>query len=87
MFLSAFQLIPSTQSLPPGGGYFFYFSLFGNDVTNEVFHDLINPSFPAERASVRLRSSVDAIRMFLSSQPGIQVTNLPFNPLLHRYSF
>ncbi|XP_053405525.1 centrosomal protein of 120 kDa-like [Mercenaria mercenaria] len=67
------QLIPSTQALPQGAGYFFYFSLFGNDVTNEVFHDLINPTFPAERASVRLRSSVEALRMFLSSQPGLQV--------------
>ncbi|XP_060558549.1 centrosomal protein of 120 kDa-like, partial [Ruditapes philippinarum] len=67
------QLIPSTQPLPQGAGYFFYFSLFGNDVTNEVFHDLIKPSFPAERASVRLRSSVEAIRMFLASQPGLQV--------------
>jgi len=61
------------MALPPGGGYFFYFSLFGNDVTNEVFHDLINPQFPAERASVRVRSSVEAIRMFFTSQPGLQV--------------
>ena len=68
-----FQLIPSSTALPQGSGYFFYFSLFGNDVTNEVFHDLIAPQFPAERASVRVRSSVDALRMFFTSQPGLEV--------------
>ncbi|XP_071098431.1 centrosomal protein of 120 kDa-like [Haliotis cracherodii] len=67
------QLIPSTLPLPASGGYFFYYSLLGNDVTNESFADLINPSFPAERASVRLRSSVDALRVFFHSQPGIQI--------------
>ncbi|XP_063434844.1 centrosomal protein of 120 kDa-like [Mytilus trossulus] len=68
------QLIPSTQPLPSlATGYFFYFSLLGNDVTNETFQDLINPNFPAERASVKIKSSVDALRIFLSSQPGVQV--------------
>ncbi|KAL5004829.1 hypothetical protein ScPMuIL_018285 [Solemya velum] len=68
------QLIPSTQPLPPSAsGYFFYYSLFGNDVTNEVFHDLISPGFPAERASVRIRSNIDTLRKFLASQPGVQV--------------
>lgn len=66
------QLIPSSQPLPQSG-YFFYFSLLGNDVTNETFQDLINPNFPAERASVRVRSSVDALRTFLAHQPGVQV--------------
>ncbi|WAR00622.1 CE120-like protein [Mya arenaria] len=91
------QLIPSTMALPQGGGYFFYFSLFGNDVTNEVFNDLINPQFPAERASVRIRSSVEAIRMFFSSQPGLQVhlccgdqslgrAEVPLNSLLKKNS-
>lgn len=54
-------------------GYFFYFSLLGNDVTNETFHDLIHPNFPAERASVKIRSNVDTLRAFFSCQPGIQV--------------
>lgn len=68
------QLIPSSQPLPSTAtGYFFYFSLLGNDVTNETFQDLINPNFPAERASVRIRSSVDAFRIFLANQPGVQV--------------
>lgn len=68
------QLIPSSQPLSSTAtGYFFYFSLLGNDVTNETFQDLINPNFPAERASVRIRSSVDAFRIFLANQPGVQV--------------
>jgi centrosomal protein CEP120 len=68
------QLIPSSQPLPvTANGYFFYFSLLGNDVTNETFHDLINPNFPAERASVKIRSNVDMLRAFFSCQPGIQV--------------
>ncbi|XP_052280654.1 centrosomal protein of 120 kDa-like [Dreissena polymorpha] len=91
------QLIPSTLALPSGNGFFFYFSLFGNDVTNEVFHDLINPQFPAERASVRVRSSVEALRMFFTSQPGLQVhlccgeqslgrAEVPLNSLLKKSS-
>ncbi|OWF54108.1 centrosomal protein of 120 kDa-like isoform X2 [Mizuhopecten yessoensis] len=92
------QLIPSTQPLPPdASGYFFYFSLLGNDVTNEVFNDLISPNFPAERASVRIRTSVDALRLFFSHQPGIQVhlccgeqslgsCEVPLNSLLQKNS-
>ena len=66
------QLIPTNIPLP-ATGYFFYYSLLGNDVTNEVFYDLLNPTFPAERASVRLKSSVDALKQFFNSQPGIEV--------------
>ncbi|KAK2164709.1 hypothetical protein LSH36_60g08013, partial [Paralvinella palmiformis] len=66
------QLVPTTIPLPPTG-FFFYYTLFGNDVTNEVFHDLLAPSFPAERASVRLRSSVEALQQFFASQPGLQI--------------
>jgi len=50
--------------------------MFGNDVTNEVFHDLVKPTFPAERASVTLRSSVEALTQFFASQPGIEVRTL-----------
>ena len=73
--LYIYQLIPSSQPLPPAvSGYFFYFSLLGNDVTNETFHDLINPNFPAERASVKIRSNVDTLRAFFTCQPGLQVS-------------
>ncbi|KAI0208621.1 DUF3668 domain-containing protein [Lamellibrachia satsuma] len=90
------QLIPTTIPLP-STGFFFYYSMFGNDVTNEVFHDLVKPTFPAERASVTLRSSVEALTQFFSNQPGIEIhlccgnqslgsTEVPLGPLLHRGS-
>ncbi|KAH9488810.1 hypothetical protein Btru_064837 [Bulinus truncatus] len=66
------HLIPSSSTLS-STSFFFYYSLLGNDVTNEPFQDLINPNFPAERASVKIRSSVDALRSFLSHQPGLQI--------------
>ena len=53
--------------------FFFYYSLLGNDVTNESFNDLVNPNFAAERASVRIRSSTEALRDFFASQPGLEV--------------
>ena len=69
-----FQLLPSTLPLSvPSDGFFFYYSLLGNDITNEAFVDLLNPNFPPERASVKVRSSVDALRLFLVHQPGLQV--------------
>ena len=66
------QLIPTDIPLP-ATGFFFYYSLLGNDVTNEVFYDLLNPAFPAERASVQLRSSITALTQFFANQPGLQV--------------
>ncbi|BFY97039.1 hypothetical protein BsWGS_00079 [Bradybaena similaris] len=68
------QLIPSSVPLSSStGGFFFYYSLLGNDVTNEPFFDLVSPNFPAERASVKIRSSVEALRSFFSHQPGLQI--------------
>ncbi|RUS71785.1 hypothetical protein EGW08_020454 [Elysia chlorotica] len=67
------HLIPSTTQISTSRGFFFYYSLLGNDVTNEPFFDLVHPNFPAERASVKVRSSVDALRSFLSHQPGLQI--------------
>ena len=65
-------MIPSSVPLP-SSGYFFYYSLLGNDVTNELFFDLVQPSFPPERASVKIRSSVETLRAFFAGQPGLQV--------------
>ncbi|XP_040271889.1 centrosomal protein of 120 kDa isoform X2 [Bufo bufo] len=68
------QLIPSTLRLPgPRPEFFFYYSLLGNDVTNEPFNNLINPDFEPERASVRIRSTAEVLCMYLSVQPKLQI--------------
>ncbi|NXP81288.1 CE120 protein, partial [Ramphastos sulfuratus] len=68
------QLVPSTMKLPEQRPeFFFYYSLLGNDVTNEPFTDLINPNFEPERASVRIRSTADVLKMYLSGQSELQI--------------
>ncbi|NWS49339.1 CE120 protein, partial [Probosciger aterrimus] len=68
------QLVPTTMKLPERQPeFFFYYSLLGNDVTNEPFTDLINPSFEPERASVRIRSTVDVLQVYLCAQSKLQI--------------
>ncbi|XP_032482486.1 centrosomal protein of 120 kDa isoform X2 [Phocoena sinus] len=68
------QLIPCTMKLPERRPeFFFYYSLLGNDVTNEPFNDLINPDFEPERASVRIRSSIEILRVYLALQSKLQI--------------
>ncbi|XP_039423231.1 centrosomal protein of 120 kDa isoform X1 [Corvus cornix cornix] len=68
------QLIPSTMKLPDlQPEFFFYYSLLGNDVTNEPFTDLINPNFEPERASVRIRSTVEVLHVYLCAQSKLQI--------------
>uniref|UniRef100_A0A8C3T6U4 Centrosomal protein of 120 kDa n=1 Tax=Chelydra serpentina TaxID=8475 RepID=A0A8C3T6U4_CHESE len=68
------QLIPSTMKLPERQPeFFFYYSLLGNDVTNEPFIDLINPNFEPERASVRIRSTIEVLQVYFSAQEKIQI--------------
>ncbi|XP_078253137.1 centrosomal protein of 120 kDa [Rhinoraja longicauda] len=68
------QLIPSTIKLPDERPeFFFYYSLLGNDVTNDPFTDLINPNFAPERASVKIRSQTEILRLFLASQSNLQI--------------
>ncbi|XP_029797631.1 centrosomal protein of 120 kDa isoform X2 [Suricata suricatta] len=68
------QLIPCTMKLPERQPeFFFYYSLLGNDVTNEPFNDLINPNFEPERASVRIRSSLEILRVYLALQSKLQI--------------
>uniref|UniRef100_A0ABI7YPG7 C2 domain-containing protein n=1 Tax=Felis catus TaxID=9685 RepID=A0ABI7YPG7_FELCA len=68
------QLIPCTMKLPERQPeFFFYYSLLGNDVTNEPFSDLINPNFEPERASVRIRSSIEILRVYLALQSKLQI--------------
>ncbi|XP_072925598.1 centrosomal protein of 120 kDa [Hemitrygon akajei] len=68
------QLIPSTIKLPnERPEFFFYYTLLGNDVTNDPFTDLINPNFAPERASVKIRSRREILRLFLAAQPSLQI--------------
>ncbi|NXF90713.1 CE120 protein, partial [Eubucco bourcierii] len=68
------QLVPSTMKLPvQRPEFFFYYSLLGNDVTNEPFTDLIHPNFEPERASVRIRSTADVLKMYLCGQSKLQI--------------
>lgn len=70
------KLVPSRFALPDpnlGGGFYFYYSLLSNDVTNEVFHDLLQPNFPAERASVRIRSNLELLRTFFTQHSGLEI--------------
>ncbi|XP_075692280.1 centrosomal protein of 120 kDa [Rhinoderma darwinii] len=92
------QLIPTNLRLPePQPEFFFYYSLLGNDVTNEPFTDLISPDFEPERASVRIRSTTEVLYMYLSVQPKLQIhlccgdqslgsTEIPLTGLLKKAS-
>ncbi|XP_048787295.1 centrosomal protein of 120 kDa isoform X4 [Lagopus muta] len=92
------QLVPSTMKLPEHQPeFFFYYSLLGNDVTNEPFTDLINPNFEPERASVRIRSSADVLQVYLCAQSKLQIhlccgdqslgsTGIPLSGLLKKGS-
>lgn len=57
-----------------GSEFYFYYSLLGNDITSEPFHNLLSPDFEPERASVRIRSSKHILQTFLSQQPNLQVS-------------
>uniref|UniRef100_A0A3P9J054 Centrosomal protein 120 n=1 Tax=Oryzias latipes TaxID=8090 RepID=A0A3P9J054_ORYLA len=68
------QLVPSSMKLPAADScFFFYYSLLGNDITSEPFHNLLSPDSEPERASVRIRSSKQILQAFLCQQPSIQV--------------
>ncbi|KAM4860825.1 centrosomal protein of 120 kDa isoform 1-T1 [Thomomys bottae] len=92
------QLIPCTMKLPERQPeFFFYYTLLGNDVTNEPFNDLINPNFEPERASVHIRSSVEMLRVYLALHSKLQIhlccgdqslgsTEIPLSGLLRKGS-
>uniref|UniRef100_H3CFR0 Centrosomal protein 120 n=1 Tax=Tetraodon nigroviridis TaxID=99883 RepID=H3CFR0_TETNG len=68
------QLITSTVKLSAEGSeFFFYYSLLGNDITSEPFHNLLSPSFEPERSSVRIRSSKQVLHTFLSQEPDLEI--------------
>ncbi|XP_029475642.1 centrosomal protein of 120 kDa isoform X2 [Rhinatrema bivittatum] len=92
------QLIPSTMKLPERQPeFFFYYTLLGNDVTNEPFTNLMNPNFEPERASVKIRSSPDVLRLYFGVHPKLQIhlccgdqslgsTEIPLTGLLKKES-
>merc|ERR1719193_1656241 len=64
---------PSSTS-DSNGGFFFFYTLFGNSVTTDPFFDVLEPNFPSERASVRVRATFDKLDSFLRLQhPGIEI--------------
>ncbi|XP_051924872.1 centrosomal protein of 120 kDa [Hippocampus zosterae] len=68
------QLIPGTFELSSeDAGFFFFYTLLGNDITTEPFRNILAPDFQPERASLRIRSSAGAVRAFLSQQPPLQI--------------
>ncbi|XP_033106486.1 centrosomal protein of 120 kDa-like [Anneissia japonica] len=69
------KLIPSSWTLEgrKDDGFFFYYSLFGHDVTSEPFQDLLSPNFAAERAYVKIRSSEEALMLYFKGNPKLQV--------------
>jgi hypothetical protein len=69
-----FQLIPSSFVVPDGQGFYFQYNLFGNNVSSDVFSDMLQPNFSPERASVRINSQLQIIRAFLQNFPGIKVS-------------
>ncbi|XP_068165776.1 centrosomal protein of 120 kDa isoform X2 [Antennarius striatus] len=74
------QLIPNTMKLSAvGSEFFFYYSILGNDITSEPFHNLLCLDFEPERASVRIRSSQRILKTFLSQQPSLQVMKCLMN--------
>lgn len=68
------QLVQLYSSISSSSeNFYFYYSLFGNDVTTEPFGNFQNPDFPAERASVKIISSIDILKEFFIQQPKLQI--------------
>ena len=87
------QLIYGDKPLPSvHSGFFFYYSLFGSDITNDAFHNLLSPDITPERASIRVRSTLESLKSYFIQNSGLQVhlccgdqvlgsTSISFTPL------
>ncbi|GAB6019902.1 hypothetical protein CHUAL_001437 [Chamberlinius hualienensis] len=64
---------PTTPQVTESSGYFFYYTLLGNDIVTDHFYDLNLEDFSPERASVRLRSNLSTLRLYFTSQGSLQV--------------
>ena len=60
-------LHPPGTSFSPSDSLYFHYSLLGVDVSTEPFHSLVQPSFPPETATARLRASTSTLASFLAS--------------------
>jgi len=60
-------LQPPGTSLPPSDSLYFHYSLLGVDVSTEPFLSLVQPSFPPETATAKLRASTSSLTSFLAS--------------------
>eukprot|EP00842_Homolaphlyctis_polyrhiza_P004763 jgi/Hompol1/5288/HPOL_002649-RA len=55
---------PSGSTSRSTSEFYFYYSFLGIDITTHRFADLSNPNFPAERVSIRFRSSQEDLKVF-----------------------
>nr|CAB3229864.1 centrosomal protein of 120 kDa [Phallusia mammillata] len=68
------QLIPGQRPLPAlTSGFFFYYSLFGSDITNDPFFDLLSPDITPERASIRISSTVNFLKGYFNKHSVLKV--------------
>ena len=87
------QLIYGDKALPSiHSGFFFYYSLFGSDITNDAFHNLLSPEITPERASIRVRSTLESLKSYFMQESELKVhlccgdqvlgtASIPFSPL------
>ncbi|KAJ3338811.1 hypothetical protein HDU93_009033 [Gonapodya sp. JEL0774] len=54
-------------------GFYFYYSLLGNDIVSDKFEDFRNPAFTADCVAVSLRSSKEEIEAFIRQTERIVV--------------
>lgn len=68
------QLVSGGDPLPNvTSGYFFYYTLFGSDITNDPFNDLISPNITPERATVRVRSTIGMLKIYFHQNSVLSV--------------
>ncbi|CAF1216031.1 unnamed protein product [Adineta steineri] len=76
------HLMLSNTNITNQDGYFFYYTLFGNKIITEKFHDLIQPEFNPERASVRIRTSIQLLRSYFETFHPIEFCLLSGNDII-----
>jgi len=68
------QLIRGDKPLPAlTSGFFFYYSLFGSDITNDPFFDLLTPDITPERASIRLHCTYESLEAYFAKHADFKV--------------